>query len=41
MNTMSLIGWYSIPATCLREGFRVVPLRDEYFNTIKNSYLLT
>ncbi|KAL4494961.1 hypothetical protein ABPG72_015661 [Tetrahymena utriculariae] len=36
----SLLGWYSIAFNNIRQGFRVVPLRDGYFNTIKNSFVL-
>lgn len=35
----NLLGWYALPVSCIRQGYRVVPLRDEFFNTIKNSYL--
>ncbi|EAS01168.2 phosphatidylinositol-specific phospholipase C, X domain protein (macronuclear) [Tetrahymena thermophila SB210] len=36
----SLLGWYSIAFNNIRQGYRVVPLRDGYFNTIKNSFVL-
>lgn len=29
------IGWQSIPLDCIRYGYRNVPLRDEYFNTME------
>ncbi|KAL4450891.1 hypothetical protein ABPG74_011733 [Tetrahymena malaccensis] len=36
----SLLGWYSIAFNNIRQGFRVVPLRDGFFNTVKNSFVL-
>jgi hypothetical protein len=35
-----LIGWYALTADCIREGLRVVPLRDQYFYTLQESFLL-
>ncbi|KRX06806.1 PLC-like phosphodiesterase, TIM beta/alpha-barrel domain [Pseudocohnilembus persalinus] len=35
-----LLGWFAMPCNALRQGYRVVPLRDEHFCTIQNSYLL-
>jgi len=26
------LGWYSIPVNCIRQGYRVIPLRDENLN---------
>lgn len=42
INTIShsLLGWYSLPVSCVRQGYRAVPLKDEYLRTIENSYLL-
>lgn len=34
------MGWYTLPCDCIRPGYRVVPLKDHKFNTIKNSYLM-
>ncbi|KRX02565.1 PLC-like phosphodiesterase, TIM beta/alpha-barrel domain [Pseudocohnilembus persalinus] len=38
-NQSNLIGWYALPCNCIRQGYRVIPLKDELFNTINNSYI--
>jgi hypothetical protein len=39
-STGGLIGWFALPFNCVRQGFRVIPLRDGFFNVIKNSFIL-
>lgn len=33
------LGWYCIPLSCIRNGFRVVPLWDHQFQPIQFSHL--
>lgn len=39
-NGDNLISWNSFPLQLVREGYRVVPLRDEYNNEIGASFLV-
>jgi phosphatidylinositol phospholipase C, delta len=33
------LGWYSIPVSCLRKGYRVIPMRGDSLEIIDNSFI--
>lgn len=35
------IGWYALPVTCIRQGYRVVPMMNSKFTPIPDCYLFT
>jgi len=39
-ESKGLLGWYSVPVNCIREGYRVIPLKNQYMYEIVDSYLL-
>lgn len=39
MSESHFLGWYGVPATCIRSGFRIIPLRDWDLAVIEKSTL--
>lgn len=37
----NLIGWYSVPVRCIRQGYRTIPMLDSNLEIIKQCFLLT